>query len=217
LKEINEAYDLLISGKAARRASDHSSTNQAAAQPRESARRFRWQLILLPVLVSAIVFFAAFRALVPSGQQNARTAMETTGQTQNLSDEERSQIDTVSGVSARSRKRDDGRNTLETKPDNSTTLENATPQTRTPLPTVTLTIDPATGLIATPDCPNKSKMTYPSGAEPTQYCNASHAGAEKTSTREDEPRTKTSRFKSFARRLASPAKLLKGKEGSDNE
>lgn len=217
LKEINEAYDQLTSGKRARRASNHSSTSHAdQAQPRTREHRFRWQLILLPVLASAVAFFAAFRALVPSSQRSAQTSVEQGGQTRRLADEESSQVERVSGVSVLSGKRDDRRSAVETKSDSSAAPENATPQARTPLPTVTLTIDPATGLRATPDCHNKSRMTYPSGAEPTQFCNASHASAE-TTEQDGQARTKTSRFKSFARRLASPARLLKGATESDNE
>jgi hypothetical protein len=82
-----------------------------------------------------------------------------------------------------------------------------------PLPTATVTIDPVSGMLAQPDCPTKSRMTYPSGSEPRQYCNVSH----KTATPEaqaNETRPKESRLKSFARRLA-PAKLFGGKEASD--
>jgi hypothetical protein len=212
LKEINDAYDLLKSGKRARRASNQSSTNPPrAAQPATaSARPFRWQLILLPVLVSGVVFFAAFRALVPSGKQSAQTTPdEPSRQTATRGDEEEIQPDGGANNSARNRKRDDARSTVETKPGGSLPLEE-----RTPLPTVTLTVDPTTGLIATPDCPNKSRMTYPGGSEPNQYCNASHKGAEIT---EEQSRSKASRFKSFARRLASPTRLLKGDGESDKE
>jgi len=35
-------------------------------------------------------------------------------------------------------------------------------------------IDPASGLLATPSCPVKSRMTYPSGSEPRGHCNITH-------------------------------------------
>jgi hypothetical protein len=105
----------------------------------------------------------------------------------------------------------------ETKPVSTTSIEQDMPQgERKPLPTVTLMIDPTTGLLATPGCPTKSRMTYPSGSEPTQSCNASHQAAEATAE-ESQSRPKGSRFKSFARRLASPAKLIRGTKGSDND
>jgi len=54
--------------------------------------------------------------------------------------------------------------------------------------TVTVTIDPETGLLAKPECPLKSRMTYPSGNQPSGYCNLSHA-----------PPPKESRVKSIAK------------------
>jgi hypothetical protein len=42
------------------------------------------------------------------------------------------------------------------------------------VPTVTVAIDPATGLLATPACPVKTRMTYPSGSEPKGHCNLTH-------------------------------------------
>ena len=215
LKEINEAYDRLTSGKAARRApATHSTTRAQTQRHQGNARPFRWQLILLPVLVSGVVFFAAFRALVPSGEQSASTPLKQDGQNQVITDEEQSQLD---GASARVRKRDDARSTTEAKPAGSTVIEKSVlPEERKALPTVTLTIDPTTGLLATPNCPTKSRMTYPSGSEPTQSCNASHESAE-TTAQEAQSRPKSSRFKSFARRLASPAKLIRGVGGSNSE
>jgi hypothetical protein len=59
------------------------------------------------------------------------------------------------------------------------------------MPTVTVTIDAATGLLATRDCPTVSRMTYPAGGEPRQYCAAPH-------------KTKESRLKSIGKRLAAP-------------
>ena len=42
------------------------------------------------------------------------------------------------------------------------------------VPTVTVSIDPESGLLATPSCPVKSRMTYPSGSEPQGRCNIDH-------------------------------------------
>jgi hypothetical protein len=42
------------------------------------------------------------------------------------------------------------------------------------VPTVTVVIDPGNGLLATPSCPVKSRMTYPSGSEPRGHCNITH-------------------------------------------
>jgi hypothetical protein len=43
-----------------------------------------------------------------------------------------------------------------------------------PLATVTVIIDAHTGLLATPDCPQPTRMTYPNGNAPQAYCNARH-------------------------------------------
>ncbi|HYG82793.1 MAG TPA: hypothetical protein VD861_20525, partial [Pyrinomonadaceae bacterium] len=64
------------------------------------------------------------------------------------------------------------------------------------LPTVTVTIDPTTGQLATPACPAKSRMTYPAGTEPRQLCAAAHRPE---ATAEAAP--KESRLKSFGKRL----------------
>jgi hypothetical protein len=39
---------------------------------------------------------------------------------------------------------------------------------------VTVAIDPESGLLATPSCPVKSRMTYPSGSEPRGHCTINH-------------------------------------------
>src|SRR5205823_8417488 len=53
--------------------------------------------------------------------------------------------------------------------------------------TVTVTIDAESGLLARQDCRLRSRMTYPSGSEPTGYCNLVHT-----------PPPKESRIKSLA-------------------
>jgi hypothetical protein len=87
-----------------------------------------------------------------------------------------------------------------------------TAATFTPMPTVTLTIDPSTGLIATPHCPVKSRMTYADGAAPRQYCAAHKNDASATA---DSPQ-KESRLKAVTKRIASPTKWFRGKEKSDS-
>jgi hypothetical protein len=54
--------------------------------------------------------------------------------------------------------------------------------------TVTVNIDPESGLLAKQDCPVRSRMTYPSGSQPTGYCNLNHA-----------PPPKDSKIKSLAK------------------
>jgi hypothetical protein len=84
-----------------------------------------------------------------------------------------------------------------------------------PLPTVTVMIDPTTGLLAKASCPVKSSMTYPAGQEPHQYCGADHR---QTSAATDAPTDSKSksRLKSLANRIAAPARWLKEKSQQDN-
>ena len=56
------------------------------------------------------------------------------------------------------------------------------------LATVTVTIDPESGLLAKQDCPVRSRMTYPTGSQPTGHCNLNHT-----------PPPKESRIKSLAK------------------
>ena len=80
-----------------------------------------------------------------------------------------------------------------------------------PLLTVTVTIDPSTGMIARGECPHKSRMTYPSGNEPRQLCTASHQSetskqAAPSQQQPDMAQPKDSRLKSAVKRIASPKK-----------
>jgi hypothetical protein len=84
-----------------------------------------------------------------------------------------------------------------------------------PMETVTLTIDPANGLLATSNCPNKTSMTYVKGQEPHQFCTAHNHSHEPASSSEREDK---SRLKSFVNRVASPSKWFqKKKEANGNQ
>ncbi|HEY9285671.1 MAG TPA: hypothetical protein VIP46_19635, partial [Pyrinomonadaceae bacterium] len=81
------------------------------------------------------------------------------------------------------------------------------------MPTVTVSIDPTTGLRARAGCPHKSAMTFPAGDEPSAYCDAHNAAAPQRDAAADEARASKadgSRLKSFANRISSPAKKLFG-------
>ena len=47
--------------------------------------------------------------------------------------------------------------------------------------TVTVIIDPESGLLAKQDCPVRSRMTYPTGGQPSAYCNLNHTPPPKAS------------------------------------
>jgi hypothetical protein len=216
LKEINEAYDQLKAGKTGRRrAPDSSTAKQSSAPPAPGARQVSWKFILLPALAFVLIFFAASRALMPTGQQSAPSQAAPSEQTRATLGEEGRQpggaVRLPAGEATRG-KRADQPPTRETTPGGAPGSAQEMRQAR-PLPTMTLTIDPMSGMLATPACPVKSRMTYPSGAEPRASCNLSHQGG--GAAREADPaRPKESRLKTFARRL-SPAKLFGGKRSSD--
>jgi hypothetical protein len=215
LKEINEAYDQLAAAKAGRRTRVSSPPNQSPTPPQASARRrTRWKLILPPVIAFVVLFFVATRALIPTGKPHTQSPVQSTEQAQNppnVSEQQSESVNRSHAIESPRGKRAEQESSVEAKLGNTPAFEQEARQVR-PLPTVTLTIDPASGMLATPACPIKSRMTYPSGSEPHQYCNLSHQS--NPPEQAEQPRPKESRIKSFARRLAAPIKLFGGKEGT---
>lgn len=216
LKEINEAYDQLSSAKTGRRKPvSTASTHRSDTPPHVSVHPPRRSLILLPALAFAVLFFVAYRILIPAGKPPAPGAVQTEEQSPTSLIEAGPQSEAMTksrAADAQRSKRIEQPSNGEMKP-GSTTITEQEPRQVRPLPTTTVTIDPVSGLLAKPDCPTKSRMTYPSGSEPDGYCNVSHRSAT-TPEQADEARPKESRIKSFARRLGAPAKLLGDKEGS---
>jgi hypothetical protein len=218
LKEINEAYDQLASGKPRRRTRVSAQPNQAETPPRPRTQRTRWKLmrILPTAVVFAILFFAVTRVLIPRLKSLAQSTTQSAEQSQATLDEEGQPSDSVNrarAVDSARGKRADQQPTKEAKPDGARNVEQEARQMRA-LPTVTLTIDPVSGMLAKADCPNKSRMTYPSGSEPRQYCTIQHISP--APEQADQGRPKESRLKSFAKRVAAPASRLFGGKGSSD-
>ena len=67
LKEINEAYEQLTSGKAARRTRPAPTPDKPHAPAATPVRRKRPWLILPTASVFCVVFFAALSSLIPAG------------------------------------------------------------------------------------------------------------------------------------------------------
>jgi hypothetical protein len=191
LKEINEAYDQLTTAKTGRRPPRASAPPEHSHAPAAPARRRgRLHLVLLALLVSGLVFFSAFRALTPSAEQRAQSAPQP--EPQESEDSQRPESSTVSPKLPRGKQPETER---ESQP---VAAPPAAEEVRA-LPTVTVTIDPTTGQLATPACPAKSRMTYPAGNEPRQFCTAAHQRDAPAET--ERPRAKESRLKSFGKRL----------------
>jgi len=221
LKEINEAYDQLRCGKAKRQTRPAASTNARHSPPTPDhfhqhpaaqtgrvavVQRVRWPLILVPVIVFAAVFFATYRSLLRPSEQEYQSQAPAIEQPQAPPNPERQQPDSRDHTSANeslpSTDRANGNSQREQSVSGSTSQASAAAVR--PLPTVSVMIDPYTGMIARSDCPLKSRMTYPSGSEPHQICNAVHPS--KRTAPADASVPKDSRLKSVAKRLASPGK-----------
>ena len=195
LKEINEAYELISSGKVPRptpppRAARNSAARNSAAQSvyytDASARRASWQWPVLALLVFAAVFAITTRSLL---KQRALPLPEETVQ----AEEEPANADQAETTRPDSNTRAEVKSAPQKSEAENTAPEVTTPESvaTEPAPavaTVTVTIDPETGLLAKPECQLRSRMTYPSGSQPTGYCNLSHA-----------PPPKESRIKSIAK------------------
>ena len=219
LKEINEAYEQLTSGKIR----SHKRTSGEAQTPRttqgapqytphhtaQHAPRAAWRVAVLPACVFTFVLLVSGALLIagrePSAQQPA-PEVESGNVEQTSAD---SASDMVREQQRAGRKPNPKQLSAETVKAPKVESAAAT-KTLTPLPTVTLTIDPGTGLIATAHCPLKSRITYADGNEPRQHCSAHKTDASASA----DPPQKESRLKSLTGRLASPTKWFRGKEKS---
>jgi hypothetical protein len=206
LKEINEAYDRLMSVKTGRRTraatpSSQPDTPPPTAQP-VIVRRRRRKLVLPSTLCVVVLLFAAAYPLIFSSNRRAADASPSPiEQAQSAASEEREQqsvgIVKPTTVDSTRSKRGDQPPSRDVKNNGEPTVEGEIKNVH-PMPTVTLMIDPVTGMIATPDCPNKSRMTYPSGTEPRAFCNAHHKPDAPGPI--EQARPKESRLKSFVKR-----------------
>lgn len=207
LKEINEAYDRLLSGKTGRRARADAPSNQPYTTTETTpvvVRRRRLRNLIRPLTygLAVVLFFAAACALVFSIKRRAENLQLQSEQAQAPASEERTQPQSASiakpaGIDSTRSKQTDRQSSRDVKNSGGPTVEGEIRNVR-PMPTVTLTIDPMTGMLATPDCPNKSRMTYPSGMEPRAFCNAHHKPDAPGPS--EQARPKESRLKSFVKR-----------------
>ena len=161
LKEINEAYELLSSGKTPRPAPPpvvHYEEPKVAA-PRG---RSNWPLA---VLMFVAVFAVTITVLLQRRSVQPQVGVEVE---QPLQEEQ--------AGSARAEVGDVPRKA--NKEELPAEVLPATETAKEPVPevaTVSVTIDPESGLLAKPECKLRSRMSYPSGSEPKSYCNLSHA------------------------------------------
>lgn len=185
LKEINEAYDLLSSPKTPRvvvpqRSQTAVSPSTAQAASGHRGGHWKWGAVLL-VFVS--VFGITTRSLLQQRRQSSPAQDAQSDQPAQLDQEASTRTDPRSRTDAtRNETRDDA--AAPEVNSNSSTTEIPTQAVET----ITVSIDPESGLLAKQDCPVRSRMTYPRGSEPGGYCNINHA-----------PPPKDSRIKSIAK------------------
>ena len=207
LKEINEAYDRLTSGKAGRRTRPAPTPDKPHVPAATNIPRRRTRLVLPTALVFCAVFAAALISSVPRGARPATDQTPPTergeAQPSDKVQQPESETRTAAGQPPRGKERTGRQPSAEA---GDTSSGSSAPQLR-PMPTVTVTIDAVTGLLATQDCPTVSTATYPAGDEPHSYCTAPHK------SKAADP--KGSRLKSIGKRLASPSKWLGGERRAE--
>ena len=176
LKEINEAYELLISGKVPKAAPSRSAEPVYAQHPVTRRRAGSSQWTAVPLLIFVAVFAITITFLLQRRQP--APVMREEQQTASLPEESSPQQRPKTPSKA---------NTEVPAPEESSSPEISSEPTAA-VATVTVNIDPESGLLAKQDCPVRSRMTYPSGSQPTGYCNLNHV-----------PPPKDSKIKSLAR------------------
>lgn len=180
LKEINEAYELISSGKTPRATPPPPSPRQTVydAVPRRSIpRRSSWTWAVVPVVLFAAVFAVTTKFLferrshAPQPLQKIEEAVSLPAEAATRNDP-----NTRSDVTRKPNRND------EFVPEESSASTETSSSAATPaVATVTVLIDPNSGLLAKPDCPVHTRMTYPSGSQPSSYCNLNHAPPPKES------------------------------------
>jgi hypothetical protein len=170
LKEINEAYELLTSGRPWRRAQPEPAAREVRHEPPPpQRRRARWPSLLLAAAVCGVVFAVAFRTLWTRADAPVRATGRppaTAGEARppkdaappaNQQPQGRRRVEVASpGPAAAPGGAESGRDTAAARA----------------LPTATVLIDPTTGLLATPSCPVRNRTTYAAGQEPRRLCDA---------------------------------------------
>lgn len=176
LKEINEAYEQLISRHKRRVKTSPPPPHQSHRRPQSSPdvvrvsvkRGIGWHWWLAtPFAVFALVFAFTTKTLVRERVQ----PQPQSELTQVEEPAEQAPTTTRADANHTARNRDENNLAPAAEPSSETPPNN---EAVVAVPTVTVSIDPESGLLATPTCPVKSRMTYPSGSEPRGYCNITH-------------------------------------------
>ncbi|MCA1579018.1 MAG: DnaJ domain-containing protein [Acidobacteria bacterium] len=172
LKEINEAYEQLISRHKRRvpppppRPTSHRAQTVPleVVVPQRRGGSWHWY-VAAALAVFAVVFALTTQKLVRDRERALQTTEVEESVVEPAADTRQEPTHTV-----RNRTENDSAPATEAVSETSAPANESTPA----VPTVTVVIDPGNGLLATPSCPVKSRMTYPSGSEPRGHCNITH-------------------------------------------
>jgi len=184
LKEINEAYELLASGKSPRPApAAHTAyTAKARTGPQRTGN---WKWVAVPLLLFLAVFAVTTRLLLQHRSQVVFSEPAVQQPPASLESSTRPATNSARSDAAPKSNREEPATEV------ATPSSDAPPSVPTAaVETVTVTVDPESGLLAKPDCRLRSRMTYPRGSEPGSYCNLNHT-----------PPPKESRIKSIAEKI----------------
>ena len=177
LKEINEAYDLLSSGKTPRPAPPPprpaETVYTAAVERRPAPRGGSGRTAIVFLFLFAAVFAVTIKVLL-----DRRSQAQQIEQPESLPAEAATRTEPAARGEAT---RKPNHNNESVPEENSASTVSPASEATPALATVTVLIDPASGLLAKPDCPVRSRMTYPSGSQPGAYCNINHAPPPKES------------------------------------
>jgi DnaJ domain len=182
LREINEAYDQLISLKMWRPRITHSrgssrrvarqSNSYSSVAPTKS-RSVIW--LLAPLFVFGAVFAFTIRFLHARANRDSQTLIERSAAQSDAPTRDETSPPALQSA-RKSEASASSRQTIEQQQ----------------VPTTTVTIDSTTGLLARDECPTRITMTYPTGSEPHAYCN-SHSASQSTSNPHQQSRLKSLR------------------------
>ena len=170
LKEINEAYELLSSGRMPRATPTYSQPQNPAPRRAKSGS---------PSIAMALLLFLAVFALTITYLLQRRT---------HSLPEQNAQIEQPEIVDQQPAIKPDANLRSEAVPNPTPATETIPSAPTTAIATITVAIDPASGLLAKTNCPVRSRLTYPTGSQPTSYCNIDHT-----------PPPKESKIKSIAK------------------
>jgi len=188
LKEINEAYDLLISGEVPRpRPEAATHTGPGSAQP--YAKPLKWQWAIFPLVIFVALFFALSQL-----RKSDASAVKSSEQP---SVESHSETPAGPVASESRNKKAESTVSRDSHQEPSTSTQPATAPVQA-MATVIVLVDPSTGMLAKADCPTKTRMSYVVGSEPHGYCTTVHQKAESAD----------SKVKTIVKRVVTPTEWV---------